>query len=628
MSGLYLQFIANNMNRLYPINDEMIKNAVQLKSDEIIRVSNNKLSGHVVHHGRLKSTGLNHFYNDRYTLVFNGACWLHDDSDDFAAPDDILKSLLATGFYDSVSLKGNYNFVFYDHDRDELIVESDLFGVYPLYYLMDPNGILYLSSEIKVLTGYSANKTCLPAVAEILKYGYIVTNLTLVEGIYRLMPNSRLVVKNGGLKIVDLKFPVFSRDTKVDDNVLDNLNTAFLKNINRYKNCTESLSISLSGGLDSRIAAFAANTCDFHLNTWCSGVKDSLECKIAKKVSDQLGADNFFYELDGSKLSNWFDEALWITEGRCHPGHMHFLEAVITGNYRPEFQLHGLIGDAVIGGDFDQLGDFTSESVVRDKCIASMQSFVYWPNDYLDRLLNNDLKQEIQNVNKRVSDFIFSRINFSGTYSDFLWFRYNYRVFGFTIPCLASQIIPWTDPIFPYLDNKFFEISSTLDLRELLDRKVQVRWVVDYFPGLTKIPRVKDGVLINMDNYNANDYENKIKKLMFKNKIKYYICRLSKGFINIQSKETYPFYDQWYRKWHHLKYFVDETLLSERVSDRGIWSTNVIRKLIKDLNIGKNVWNSLSSILLAELFIRLFIEGDNNFNNILNPSVFDSNKAI
>jgi hypothetical protein len=624
MGGIYFLNSIENTTKSIQSVEYAFNTTLRLRTDQKVRFSKHNCAGHIVHHGNFKSCGINKIDTDDYLLALYGACWLKNESPDLASPDEVLEYVLANRFTDQCSLKGNYNLFFYDIKAKRLVVETDLFGVYPLYYMAGENGDLYISSEIKALAPNSTKNLCLPAAAEMLKYGYIVTDLTLIEGVRRLMPNSRLIASDGDLQVIDLEFPKFHRDTEATDAILDDLNNAFLKNIARYRNSSNTLSISMSGGLDSRIAAFATKSLDYKIKSWCSGVPGSLECQVAGKVSDQIGSQHFCYEQDGRNLSNWIGDAVWITEGRCHPGHMHFLEGVISGNYRPEMQVHGLIGDIVVGGDLDQNSDFGDCDLMRDRCINSMQSFVYWPEEYLDNLPCEELKLEVKAADQRVAEFIFSRIKFTGNYSDYIWFRYHYRVFGFTIPCLGSQIVPWTDPIFPYLDNEFFEIAAKLNLDTILDRKAQIEWAKKFHSSLSEIPRVKDGVLVDMNRLDATEYDKKIKSLQLKNKIKYYICRMSKGLINIRTNETYPYYDQWYRKWHSLKDIVDATLLSERLSERGLWDAGTIGKLLNDLKSGKNVWNAVGSLLVIESFTRQFMENDYQGVSMLKSSIYEN----
>jgi hypothetical protein len=612
MSGLYIQHVQKNDKACRV--DKMLESAIRLPDDRLIKFAHANFSCAIIHHNNHSSCGVNS-KQCNYTLALQGCCWLHDNDSILASPDDTLAFLLNSGFSGIGSLKGSYVFAFYDHLKDELIIENDLFGVYPLYYIIDAGGNIYISSEIKALAPFSSRKVCLQAVAEILKYGYIATDLTLVEDIRRLMPNTRLVASNGKLRIVGLAFPEFTRSIRADENVVSELNGSFLRNIRRYKENTDTLSISLSGGLDSRIAAFAARRDGYELKSFSSGETGSLECRIAKQVASRLSSNHSCYEYDGSNFADWIDNAIWITEGRCHPGHMHFLEASISGHCRPEIQLHGLIGDAVIGGDFETREVLDGFSAIKSHCLRSMQSFIYWPSGYLDSLACNTLHQELLNTDERIADFIFNRIGFSGGYSDYLWFRYHFRVFGFTIPCLTSQILPWTDPAFPYIDNNFFNISGSIRREDLLDRMTQIRWACKYYPGIAELPRVKDGVLIKFGESDENDYDKKIKRLNARNLFKYYLCRLSNGAINLRATESYPYYDRWYRKWPEIRKYFSRILISDECLDRGLWNRELVKNLQNDLKKGKKVWNALSSLLLIEIFLRQFLTENHSFDS-------------
>ena len=422
------------------------------------------------------------------------------------------------------------------------------------------------------------------------------------------MPNSRICISDKNFEIKNLKFNTFYRNHKINDNYYNYLNQSFSKYLLRFSNCNSNMTVSLSGGLDSRIAAFAANKLGLQLQTWSSGQIGSLECRVAKEVSKQLNVEHQNYEYDGSQFVEWIENAIWITEGRVPPGHIHFLEAGINRKYCGSLQLHGLIGDVVIGGDYDDLIINKNGSPFINSCEQSMKSLIYWPDRTLNKIVCKDINYEIESSDKRTKNFIFDKISFSDTYSDYLWFRYYFRGFGFIIPCLVSQILPWADPIFPYIDNRFFDLCAQLRTEDIVNRKTQIEWAKRFFPDIAKIPRIKDGVSIKFNDPLESKYEKKIKRLNLKNQIKYYLCRLSSGRINFQRRETYPYYDQWYRKWPSIRRYYDKVLLSERFLNRGLFDADTTINLLNNIKIGKNVWNAVATLLFIEVFIRQFIE--------------------
>jgi hypothetical protein len=90
--------------------------------------------------------------------------------------------------------------------------------------------------------------------------------------------------------------------------------------------------------------------------------------------------------------------------------------------------------------------------------------------------------------------------------------------------------------------------------------------------------------------------------------MRYLTTRLSQGRINPAERESYPNYGQWYRKWPGVRQFVGDILLSRRSLERGLWDEGGLRSLLRDLRIGRNVWDAVGSVLQLETLLRAFID--------------------
>ena len=592
------------------ILDMASKIAIKNENDMIEKKVAKKFCCSVITKQENKYSGIINF-DERQNSIFSIIGLYHTDLDapKFSIPKDVIETIKKAKKNDR-SLYGIYTYVFYDEEKDSVIVEGDMFGIYPIYYIRLDDGIA-VASEIKMLLHLSRKEINYEAVMEYLRFGYLVTENTLIKDVKRLLPGQKIIINRGKFKIQKLNFPEFIRDGNINDGVLNELDRAFQLHLQRYKTVYPDMCVSLSGGLDSRLAMFEGKRAGIKLSAISMGQYKSLEANVAKSVCSLISIPHEKYQYDGSLMPNWYDKFLWITEGRCPPGHMHFIEGMLCkGNKMPAI-IHGLIGDAVVGGDLDN-----EEMILvnkREKMLQGfrngMGSFLYWPKGSLELLLDDIHLKMFSKQEEKILSNLASRINTGRNYSDYLWLKMHFRVFGFTIPCLCSQINPWADIVAPYLDRKIFDICAMLNYNSIKDRKTQVDWALKYCPGIDNIPRIKDGITIKFSNI-TNEYDIKLSWLKKKFMLRYYLRRMTRGRIDLRSVISYPDYGQWYRKNKNVREYVNNILLSEKTISRGMWNESGIKLLIKYLSIGKNVWEVIGTILLIEKFIREFIEND------------------
>lgn len=610
LSGLFLRTFSHpidEQNR-FRILAEWRYLALRLPTDKTDRIDTVSAVGAVSHHGYLRGSGIAQNTDTHLILLIAGSYWLEDSDQCLATPAEALQILMEHGFSEQQTLKGNYSFILLDTLKCRIVAESDPFGVIPLYYAVTDSGFV-IGTELKFLRSALRPQLNREAVAEYLTIGYLVSDLTLLDGVRRLSPGSRLSVEGSEVRISSFPLLPFPRNKEPDDTFYDELDDSFERAIGRYSVDTSRFSVSLSGGVDSRTALVAAVKQGFDVEAWTAGEPGSLECRVAQDFCRRVDIPIQVHVNQGDRLPSWFDQAVWTTEARCPPGHLHFFDALFAGHYRSAPQLHGLIGDVVAGGDYDFDGVVPSDpSALTHFCRGFMQSILYWP-----RSSWQDLGFEGWIAPKRVYDLvgstILSRCPQDDPYSTYLWSRYQFRAFGFIVPCLMSQVTPWTDVITPFMDPAFFAKCAQIATGSILDRRTQIGWAVRRYPTLSLAPRVKDGVLIPFSGADPGDYGRGIRRLDRIRKLRYLICRLSSGQINLSHRETYPFYGAWFRKFPSVRRFFEERLLSPASLDRGLWRREGVIRLLHDLRVGRNVWDGLATLLLLETFARLFVDG-------------------
>jgi hypothetical protein len=327
---------------------------------------------------------------------------------------------------------------------------------------------------------------------------------------------------------------------------------------------------------------------------------------VAAQFSHFVGTEHIVHEFDGRRLADWFPAAVWITEGRCHPSHMHFLDGMLTGDLPTLPQFHGLGGDAIAGGGFDDARELDDGALER-ACKRKILDLQHWWPGSVESVWDAEFVRMFDDVPEAVWRYFVDLGPWPDNQSAYLWFRHTFRLAGMLIPGLGSQVLPWAPLLAPYLDPTFFRIASSIRTEDMAGRVGQIRWSLCAYPEVTKLPRVKDGALVPV--LDPGLYEPRMRRLLWRRKARYLIARATQGRVNFGEPEGFPNYNRWYRMWPRVRAFVNDTLLSRTSLDRGLWREEGLRSLLRDLRVGHNVWNGVSTVLQLELFLEQVLDG-------------------
>ena len=612
MSAIYLIFDRGNSSR---DQQEAFQGTIAGRTNAHLAA---KIDFHVsnhfcaasAHHGVLPSGGIASSGNA--VAVSTGSCWTDPESDSLQTPEELLVQWKDRPWESAPQMAGLFSFGFFAGDKMELVVESDRFGVMPLFYREDEHGIA-VASEMKFLLRPGNDQPNTEAIAEMMDMGFLSRHHTAIQGIMRLPANSRLVYDHQGLKIVPHPLPVFSRDRALDRDALDEYDQRVRHYFQRFKGITDKFSVSLSGGLDSRLVAYAAKRAGINFHAFTTGERSSLDTVIAQRVAGSLESPIHFHRIEPREMPEWFARMVWMTEGRVHPGHMHYMSAGFHSAVPSGPLLHGLGLETVLGGHYDNPALQTSGSEeIRRSCIAATTGLNYWPRNARKSVFGEAIGRWTEGTYEAVAEDLFQRIGFTGIYRDFIEYRAQFKGVSWARPCIIGQVLPWSDVVNPFFDHHAYDFGATLSVEGIADRAGQLRWGMEYFPGFADIPRVKSGVVIPVALDTPGAYQKGIDRLMREAKIKFYIGRLTQGRINLPMKNSFPQYWQWYPKYKCIRNYVDGILLSDQTLDRGYLQREGTRSLLHDCRIGRRTWNAVGSLLMVELLLRQFIDGDWN----------------
>lgn len=613
MPGIYLHFRPQGLDQaaLDDFDQRFASRATRLAGDHIEHVTTPQLRGAVIDHGHWPSGGV--AAGDGARLLLSGSCWLDGERTSLATTDEALAELdrrLDEGVREP--LRGIFAMAHVNAAGDRLVVDTDRFGTVPVYYRGDGQGGLRVASELKFLVDAGAEKPDLEGVADLLAISYHVRNRSAVAGVTRLPLHHRLEFGRAGLQTSRLPQPGYPRHIPVDADSLAEIDRRASLHFRRFAEHADRLAIALSGGLDSRLLLFNARRAGANLLGFTAGVKDNVDVALTRKLAAHLDLPLVEHLIDGRSMSDWLVEATWLSEGRTPFNHIHYFPALFDGTTPPEPQIHGLIGEAAIGGylESDKYREADGDGR-REGCHEFARgAALNWTGGLGETVLVPELLEAVEHAHADATDELLADLGFTGTYSDYLDFRFIYRGGLFGVPALTGQVLPWTDVISPFLDGDFYDYGASLKSDDIRDRVVQLRWGLECLPGFADLPRVKDGMLLPVRADDPTAYDRARKHLVARNKRRYLVTQLSGGRINPHHPEGFPHYAQWYRRFPNVRRLIDGILLDERTAERGLWRADGVRELLGLLRGGRNMWGTVGGVLLVELLCRLFIDGD------------------
>ncbi|MDO4960876.1 MAG: asparagine synthase (glutamine-hydrolyzing) [Eubacteriales bacterium] len=207
------------------------------------------------------------FYGDRYVMVFNGEIYNYIELREelgkkgygFSSNTDsevIMAAYDAWGEKCLERFNGFWAFAIYDKVRQHLFLSRDRYGVKPLYYAVQPYGLVF-ASEIKTLL---ADKNIKRVANDKAVLDYLVNNFvdcedeTFFKDIYRLPAASYMNVGSDGSFKIEKFYSVQYEEKlegKFDDTVVKEFRNLFTDSIKMRLRSDVPVGSCLSGGLDS-----------------------------------------------------------------------------------------------------------------------------------------------------------------------------------------------------------------------------------------------------------------------------------------------------------------------------------------------------------------------------------------
>jgi asparagine synthase (glutamine-hydrolysing) len=196
-----------------------------------------------------------------------------------------------TGYGFLEKLNGWFSGVLLDLRERKFVLFNDRYGVNRIYYHEDSRGF-YFASEAKALLKIlpSARQLDLRSVGEVLRCEAVLQNRTLFSGISLLPPGSSWVFSRGEpvkKKTYFKRERWESQPELSESDFYEKLKETWTRVLVRYLRGKQSIGLSLTGGVDSRMilawARCAPGTLPCY--TWGSNYRDCADVKIARRAA-------------------------------------------------------------------------------------------------------------------------------------------------------------------------------------------------------------------------------------------------------------------------------------------------------------------------------------------------------
>ena len=211
-------------------------------------------------------------------------------------------------------INGIFSFAIWDHQKEELFLARDHFGVKPLYYYFDQNKIIF-SSEIKAILLHDIKKELdFDSLNIFFRFLYIPAPKTAFKNIYKLSPGYFIKWRDGNLELK--KYYQLDCKIKYDnyDQAKKDLRNIFDRAVEDQMVSDRPLGLFLSGGFDStailgsmsRIVNHPIETFSVSFQTEIEKGKYNADANLAQKTAKFYHTNHHQLDLSAQDVENNF----------------------------------------------------------------------------------------------------------------------------------------------------------------------------------------------------------------------------------------------------------------------------------------------------------------------------------
>lgn len=509
-------------------------------------------------------------------------------------------------------LRGMFAFAIWNRDKKELFIARDRFGVKPLYYVLDGDGSLFFASEMKALIEAKAvtaelNYNALPD--QLANHGTSYDE-TLFSGVRRLLPGHFLIWKDGAIKLEkywDLEFEP-KHEERSDTDFVEEWRELFRKSVELRLMSDVPLGMFLSGGIDSSaIAAMMAGMVDNPIKTFSVGFaeREANEFEFARIASKAFKTDHHEIIITPEQFFAKLPDLVWHEDeplGFEASIPLYFVSKLAEQHVK--VVLTGEGSDEILGG----YGRYAKA--------LSLLSYGEKYETYTPRFLRDVVRSGVGtlpgSVNRKLKrTFLTLDANIEDLYFD------NFAIFNKSMQAnlLSDEAKAHIGDSNPYrhLHNWLTETDAEDLLDKLLyaDTKTYLHELLMKQDQMSMAASVESRVPF-LDHKLVEFTAKLPERMKIRGRTTKWILREAmKGILPREildrPKMGFPVpLGRWLR--NEYRHIVDEYLLSERASARGIFNTDQVKALVALHNSGDDHTTRLFRLVNIEIWHRRFID--------------------
>ncbi|MEY8764352.1 MULTISPECIES: hypothetical protein [Clostridium] len=223
------------------------------------------------------------------------------------------------------SFRGSFSGILYDKVKNKWLIFTDHVGDKKIFYSKYKKIIVISSKIINIVNFYKKNK--IPYSFDkngaycLLTQGFMIQDYTLIKEVKKLLPGSYIKLHNDKFEVkMYHKYSNTQNYKQSENEIIENIDKLFKNAVKRqfdkddeygYKHIA-----SLSGGLDSRMTTWVANTLGYNnILNYCFSQSNYYDEKISKHIATDLNNEYIFKTLDDAKFLFYLDDAVKINSG-------------------------------------------------------------------------------------------------------------------------------------------------------------------------------------------------------------------------------------------------------------------------------------------------------------------------
>jgi asparagine synthase (glutamine-hydrolysing) len=497
---------------------------------------------------------------------------------------------LGYGFLDK--LNGWFSGLLLDIREQKVVLFNDRYGVDRIYYHEDSRAF-YFASEAKALLKIlpNARRLDLRSLGEFLCCEAVLQNRTLFSGISLLPPGSSWVFSRGEPVKKKTYFKREEWETQPElseSEFYEKLKETWARVLPRYLRGKQSIALSLTGGVDSRmILAWSprlAGTLPCY--TWGGKYRDCADVKIARRVAKLCGQPHNTIVIGAEFLSEFHDlaeKAVYISDGTMDvTGSVDLYVQTLARQIAP-VRLSGVCGGEIL-----------------------RRLVMFKPDPGLDGMFDPELERSVRNAANTYADELQGhRLSFT-SFKQAPW----YMASKFAVE--RSQVTYRT----PYFDNDLVALAYQAPAK-LLHNEPALRLIADGNSVLGKIGT--DRGLAFQSVPGVNRALHWYQEFTFKAEYAYdygmpqWLAKLDHMFAPLRLEKLFlgwhkvAHFRVWYRD--ELSPWLRETLLDSGARSRPYLRANSLEPMLRAHTTGqRNYTSEIHKILTLEFIQRKLIE--------------------